>query len=432
MQDGTEMINKYRICPACKRFTLAERCFCEYCGQNISNDPLIQYVKKENPSINESLDAIPKIEESFTKEENESLNISDTVANNINAINSISEIRDLTCSNSHIKSYTSNNTFNDVHKGKRECFKNDKDKKYNKKGKAKKYNKNDKEKKYNKYIIANIIMALVIVLLVAYIFLKPDNSSKNNVISGLNNDFTKENIETNDHVANDHVANDDVAKEEVEEYKVEILATNIKIRNYPSIKMGEHVGKVSEGQTYVVLGKLHREGYDWYKLDEEKWIADDGTYLKVIGNNNVPSIDFPRLYILVSTSNAGSVHSDCSFSNNVVGEIREGDVFRIYDIRYVDNNKWFKIGDELWVSESASVYISSCIPTEYYLFKMKVNRDVTTHIEPSGGSESIGVEIYTDSEVEVEDIKYNSNYTWYQIGEQQWIRNHGNTFDIQK
>ena len=83
MQDGTEMINKYRICPACKRFTLAERCFCEYCGQNISNDPLIQYVKKENPSINESLDAIPKIDESFTKEENESLNISDTVANNI-------------------------------------------------------------------------------------------------------------------------------------------------------------------------------------------------------------------------------------------------------------------------------------------------------------------------------------------------------------
>ena len=62
---------------------------------------------------------------------------------------------------------------------------------------------------------------------------------------------------------------------------------------------------------------------------------------------------------------------------------------------------------------------------------MKVNRDVTTHIEPFGGSESIGVEIYTDSEVEVEDIKYNSNYTWYQIGEQQWIRNHGNTFNIQ-
>ena len=413
MQDGTEMINKYRICPACKRFTLIGRCYCEFCGQNISNDSLFQYVKKDNPTINEPHDAIPKIEDSFTNEENESLNITDTVANNISATNSISEIRDLTCSNSHIKSYTSNNTFNDVHKGKRECFKNDKD------------------KKYNKYIIANIIMALVIVLLLAYIFLKPDNSSKNNVISDLNNDFTKENIETNDHVANDDVANDNVAKEEVEEYKVEILATNIKIRNYPSIKMGEHVGKVSEGQTYVVLGKLHREGYDWYKLDNEKWIADDGTYLKVIGNNNVPSIDFPRLYILISTSNAGSVHSDCSFSNNVVGEIREGDVFRIYDIRYVDNNKWFKIGDELWVSESPHVYISSCKPTEYYLFKMKVNRDVTTHIEPFGGSESIGVEIYTDSEVEVEDIKYNSNYTWYQIGEQQWIRNHGNTFNIQ-
>ena len=68
-------------------------------------------------------------------------------------------------------------------------------------------------------------------------------------------------------------------------YNLEVLVKKLNIRQWGSTN-SQVVGSASKGQKYTATEvQDNYDGYRWYRIDEEKWMADlDGEYLKVTYN----------------------------------------------------------------------------------------------------------------------------------------------------
>ena len=58
---------------------------------------------------------------------------------------------------------------------------------------------------------------------------------------------------------------------------LKVKVDGINIRKTPSTK-GEVIGKVEKGSTYQYIDHKDVDGYKWFKIGNDKWIADDGTW----------------------------------------------------------------------------------------------------------------------------------------------------------
>lgn len=62
---------------------------------------------------------------------------------------------------------------------------------------------------------------------------------------------------------------------------VTVAIESINIRSLPSTS-GDALGKAKNGTSYEILDKESAEGYTWYKIGEDQWIADkDGTWVTI-------------------------------------------------------------------------------------------------------------------------------------------------------
>lgn len=58
-----------------------------------------------------------------------------------------------------------------------------------------------------------------------------------------------------------------------------VSADSIKVRSAPTTKGNNQIRLVTEGQEYYVYEIKENEGYTWYRIGENMWIADDGTWI---------------------------------------------------------------------------------------------------------------------------------------------------------
>ncbi|MDQ9827270.1 hypothetical protein RFX70_00270, partial [Acinetobacter baumannii] len=58
-----------------------------------------------------------------------------------------------------------------------------------------------------------------------------------------------------------------------------IVSGNIIERDQPSIT-GDNVGEAYFGKSYNVYEKVESDGYTWYRIDDNTWVPDDGTWVK--------------------------------------------------------------------------------------------------------------------------------------------------------
>jgi hypothetical protein len=60
---------------------------------------------------------------------------------------------------------------------------------------------------------------------------------------------------------------------------IEIIVRSINVRNRPS-KSGEKITSIGYGQIVPYISKQENEGYTWYQLNADRWIADqDGEWI---------------------------------------------------------------------------------------------------------------------------------------------------------
>lgn len=60
-------------------------------------------------------------------------------------------------------------------------------------------------------------------------------------------------------------------------------AESITMRSEPSLD-GEAIGSVSSGETYQVMDTQRADGYTWYEIGADSWIASDGTWVTYTEN----------------------------------------------------------------------------------------------------------------------------------------------------
>ncbi len=71
---------------------------------------------------------------------------------------------------------------------------------------------------------------------------------------------------------------EEIAEDNARKGTVTIKVDRLNIRSAPTTS-SEKLGKVNKGETFNVLEIKTGEGYTWYKIDENKWIADDGSWV---------------------------------------------------------------------------------------------------------------------------------------------------------
>ena len=66
-----------------------------------------------------------------------------------------------------------------------------------------------------------------------------------------------------------------------EQKTVKVLVDKLNIRSAPSTKAPKK-GMTNIGDTYTVYNTTTREGYTWYRIGEDKWIADkNGEWVRI-------------------------------------------------------------------------------------------------------------------------------------------------------
>ena len=101
------------------------------------------------------------------------------------------------------------------------------------------------------------------------------------------NETNTDTIETHEQGTNDQSAENQVntlVYDEVEELVPEnkrYVIARINIRKEPTTT-GDIVGHAEEGEIYKVLESKTDDKYTWYRIDDNKWIADDGTWTSAV------------------------------------------------------------------------------------------------------------------------------------------------------
>lgn len=78
-------------------------------------------------------------------------------------------------------------------------------------------------------------------------------------------------------------------KKNINDNQVEVVTDLLRCRTSPNLK-GNVLGYIDYG-IYNFLEEQETDGYKWYKIDDNKWIANDNNSFKVYYKNETPKID---------------------------------------------------------------------------------------------------------------------------------------------
>ena len=76
--------------------------------------------------------------------------------------------------------------------------------------------------------------------------------------------------------------------------QVEVIVDKLRARTTPKITSDNIIGFVEKGY-YNFTTIETDEKYDWYEVEKDKWIADDGTFLKVHKKEEEPPTEEPKI-----------------------------------------------------------------------------------------------------------------------------------------
>ena len=76
--------------------------------------------------------------------------------------------------------------------------------------------------------------------------------------------------------------------------QIEVIVDKLRARTTPKIASDNIIGFVEKGY-YNILSIDTDAKYDWYEVEKDKWIADDGTFLKVHKKEEEPPTEEPKI-----------------------------------------------------------------------------------------------------------------------------------------
>lgn len=166
-----------------------------------------------------------------------------------------------------------------------------------------------------------------------------------------------ENNEKNDEESNKEKSTPKHEEKEYTYYTLEFVDT-IKVREEPSTK-AKQVGKISKGSTKIGFSVCENEGYYWYQIGSDEWVANDGTFLyayefKSNEDYNFEYYDSAKVNV---TSDTG-IYEGPGYDYNCTGWLISTSKFIIFESIQNDNGEyWLKISPCEYVPYSNVEYI---------------------------------------------------------------------------
>lgn len=110
--------------------------------------------------------------------------------------------------------------------------------------------------------------------------------------------------------------------------QAEVIVDRLRCRTSPKIILNNIIGFVAKGY-YNILSIFTDEKYDWYEIEKGKWIANDGTFLKIYKKEEpIVPIEKPKEDVDAPTS-----------PNDPITESKEEDSTNISDKDKTEENK---------------------------------------------------------------------------------------------
>ena len=232
--------------------------------------------------------------------------------------------------------------------------------------------------------------------------------------------------------------------------KVKVLVNKLTVRTGVTAA-DENLGYAENGKTYEVYEMKNSGSYTWYRIGQNKWIADNGSWCAFTTNNptgtDVKTVDEITGGANTRISGAGGtvrvnvnglrVRTNHSASAPVVGNVTNGKSYPVYGV-YRDDPEydWVLVGTDRWIATDKSWSWLTSYPYDgqggdakpapapapqpgQNTVTVQVN-EINIRNTPSTTGQVVGSVKYGQT-VNCYEVKKNNDYDWIRIGNNQWI-----------
>lgn len=129
----------------------------------------------------------------------------------------------------------------------------------------------------------------------------------------------------------------------------------LNVRTSPTTTLGDSniIDSVKSGAVFNVYETLNNDGYNWYRISDNEWIADDGTWTEID-----PYVDASQLWDefeieYYSGDDEKNIYNCPSeYDRKSIGTIYLGDVLTCYYEFDTSKHRWYKIGANMWIKDN--------------------------------------------------------------------------------
>lgn len=124
----------------------------------------------------------------------------------------------------------------------------------------------------------------------------------------------------------------------------------IKVRKSSST-LADQIGKIDKGTTMMAYSKEENEGYSWFELAPNEWVANDGTWLivKEIEVENDDFVDKSQAKLIRALKNIKIKSFPSQLAEDTGCEITKTTHIYMFGELFDGRNLWYKIGENEWI-----------------------------------------------------------------------------------
>ena len=141
--------------------------------------------------------------------------------------------------------------------------------------------------------------------------------------------------------------------------KVTVNVDELNIRSTFST-YGSRVGKAENGKTYDVFDSYYNQGYTWYKIGDNQWIAGKKEWVtyedaqrSIETNVTTPSSGSVIGSVTVRVDNL-NIRANASIQSARLGQAVNGKVYDVYETTNSGGYVWYRIGGNEWIAGTPS------------------------------------------------------------------------------
>lgn len=212
-----------------------------------------------------------------------------------------------------------------------------------------------------------------------------------------------------------------------------VKVSGLRIRKDAGLN-ADNEGHAEYGKSYSVYDTKTADGYTWYQIGDDEWIADNGGDWLDYNTTTASSTSTTKIGSVTIKVNGLRIRTDATTSSSQTGHVQSGKTYDVYEKKTADGYTWYRIGDNQWIADENGGWTdytdgtaqantgasqSQSAGTKIGTATVKVNGLRIRSIAGTNGNK-VGT-AQNGKTYDVYETKQANGFTWYRIGVNQWI-----------